>query len=288
MPSLKQRLARRDAMLVAGCANALMVRLVEDLGYEAAYVTGAGVTNMYLGLPDLSFITLDQLAAHVAAMRNVSELPLIVDADTGFGNAVNVGHTVRVLERAGASCIQIEDQVFPKRCGHFEGKEVVSREEFAAKIRAAVDARRSDETLILARTDARACKGFEDALERARLALEAGADCLFVEAPESLEEIRAVPAALDAPCLLNLVFGGKTPLVSQRELAEMGYAMVLYANAALQAAITGMRELMTELLQVGSLDRLAGRLASFDERQSLVRKQDFDALERRYAIDSGT
>src|SRR5579871_5721896 len=184
---LNERLDRRDALLVPGCANALMARIVEDLGYEAAYVTGAGVTNMFLGIPDLSFITLTQLAEHVAAMRDAVRLPLIVDADTGFGNAVNVGYTIKVLERAGADCIQIEDQVFPKRCGHFAGKAVIDSDEFIAKIKAAVDARTNEHLMIMARTDARACTSFEDAVERAQAALEAGADMLFVEAPQSLE-----------------------------------------------------------------------------------------------------
>jgi 2-methylisocitrate lyase-like PEP mutase family enzyme len=280
----KDRIAHRDAMLLPGVPNALTARIAEDLGFEAVYVTGAGVTNTYLGLPDLSFVDLSLLADHVRAIRDAVQVPIVVDADTGFGNAVNVGHTVRVLESAGASCIQLEDQVFPKRCGHFEGKEVVPAEEFVAKIRAAVDARRHDDTLILARTDAVACTNFDDAVERMHRAREAGADVLFIEAPRTLDDIRRVPSVADAPFLLNLVYGGNTPILSQAELAEMGYALVLYANAALQAAVTGMQRVLGHVLQTGSIDGVQDDLATFTERQRLVNKPAFDALEIRYAV----
>ncbi|MPZ98903.1 MAG: carboxyvinyl-carboxyphosphonate phosphorylmutase [Dehalococcoidia bacterium] len=282
---LRERLERRDAMLVPGAPNALTARIIEDLGFEAAYVTGAGVTNMFLGLPDLSFISLPQLVEHVAAMREATTLPLIVDADTGFGNAVNAGYSVKMLERAGANCIQIEDQTFPKRCGHFEGKEVVPTAEFLARIQAALDARASDATMILARTDAAACTSFEDALDRAHRAREVGADALFIEGPRAVEEIRRIPGEFDAPVLLNLVYGGDTPILGQAELAEMGFAMVLYANAALQAAVTGMQEVLGHIRQTGSIEGVMGRVATFDERQRLVDKPKYDDLERRYATD---
>lgn len=281
---LRQRIAQRDALLLPGCGNALTARIAEDVGFEAIYVSGSSVTNSFLGVPDLSLISLTQLAEHVAAMREVVALPIIVDADTGFGNAVSVGRTVRVLERAGANCIQIEDQVFPKRCGHFEGKEVVAVEEFVAKIKAATDARSESGTLIMGRTDAVACTGFEDALERANAALEAGADCLFVEGPRTLDEIRAIPKALNAPVLLNLVFGGDTPILGQQDLAGMGYAMVLYAGAAVQAAISATQQVLGHILRTGSIDGVVGQVATFDERQRVVNKPDYDELERRYAV----
>jgi 2-methylisocitrate lyase-like PEP mutase family enzyme len=282
---LRDRLARRDAMMLPGCPNALAARVVEDLGFEAAYVTGAGVTNTFLGMPDLSFISLDLLAQHVAAMREVVDLPLIVDSDTGFGNAINVGQAVRQLERAGANCIQIEDQVFPKRCGHFDGKEVVESAEFISKIQAAVDARRDPDTLIMARTDAIACTGFEDAIARVNRAVEAGADCVFVEGPRTPEEIRAIPSAVAAPALLNLVYGGNTPILGQRELAEAGYSVVLYANAALQASITGMQRVLGHIQRTGSIDGVLDDVATFAERQRLIGKPHFDELGQRYATD---
>lgn len=272
-------------MLVPGCANALAGRVAEDLGFEAVYVTGAGVSNTFLGLPDLSFVGLPELVEHVFAIREVVEIPLIVDADTGFGNALNVGRTVQMLERAGANCIQLEDQVFPKRCGHFEGKEVVPTEEFVARIRAALDARRDAETLIMARTDAAACTGLDDAIDRANQAREAGADCLFIEGPRSREELERIPREVDGPVLINLVYGGNTPVLARDELAEMGYAMVLYANAALQAAVAGMQRVLGHLRATGSIAGVMDELATFEERQRLVRKPHYDELERRYATD---
>src|ERR1700740_3008925 len=213
---------------------------------------------MSLGLPDLSFIDLTQIVQHTMAIRNVTDLPLVVDADTGFGNAVNVAHTIRMLERAGASAVQIEDQVRPKRCGHFTGKEVVPSQEMAAKVRAAVDARRSDELLIIARTDARAVEGFQAALDRAALYVESGADVIFIEAPESEEEMRRIPASLPVPQLVNLVVGGRTPILGQADLAEMGFAMALYANVALQGAILGMQNALGALARDGRMDEDGG------------------------------
>ncbi len=196
---LRSKLEERRGLLVPGAADALSARVIASLGFEAIYITGAGVTNALLGMPDLGFISLPELAQQTSAIREAVELPIIVDADTGFGNALNVRHTVQVLERAGANAIQIEDQVFPKRCGHFSGKQVIAAEEMMAKIRAAADARRSQDFLIIARTDARAEHGFQAAIDRAAKWIEAGADVTFVEAPESLEEVKRIPALLRVP-----------------------------------------------------------------------------------------
>ncbi|MBE9558030.1 MAG: isocitrate lyase/phosphoenolpyruvate mutase family protein, partial [Proteobacteria bacterium] len=211
---------RRGATLLPGVANALAARVVEDLGFEALYVTGAGVTNTFLGVPDLGFIGIPELVEHVSAIRDVTELPIIVDADTGFGNALNVRHAVRRLERAGANAIQIEDQVMPKKCGHFTGKEVIPTADMLAKVRAAVDSRQDKDFMIIARTDARAVEGFDAAIDRAGAFIEAGADITFVEAPESLDEVRRIPELLGAPQLVNMVVGGKTPIIDQGELAK--------------------------------------------------------------------
>lgn len=280
--TFKTMLEERRAVLLPGAPNALTARIIEALGFEAIYVTGAGVTNMALGLPDLAFIDLTQIAQVTASIREVTELPLIVDADTGFGNAINVGHSVRVLERAGASAIQIEDQLSPKRCGHFEGKALVPAPEMAAKVRAAVDARRSAETLIVARTDARAVEGIDGAIERAERYIEAGADVTFVEAPRNEDEMRAIASRLSVPQLANLVVGGKTPIVDQSTLAGMGFAITLYANVALQGAILGMRNALTALSRDGRMDE-SDLVASFAERQRYVDKDHFDELDRRYA-----
>jgi len=272
----------RRGVIVPGAFNALSARVAEDLGFEAIYITGAGVTNMWFGLPDQGFVGLAEMADHTARIRDAVRLPLIVDADTGFGNALNVRHAVRTLERAGADCIQLEDQIAPKRCGHFEGKAVISTEEAVSKIKAAVDARQDPDLLILARTDACAVLGFEAAIERAQKFAEAGADILFVEAVTSAEQIRALPQRLDRPQLMNMVIGGKTPVFGAEDLGGMGYGLVLYANAALQGAVVGMQKALTVLRDARRLEEDPALVAPFAERQRLVGKPAWDALERRY------
>ena len=282
--AFRARLSAGGAILVPGAVNALAARIIADLGFEAIYLSGAGLTNTYLGMPDLGFVGLQEIAQHTAAIRNVTDLPIVVDADTGFGNALNVRHTIRTLERAGASAVQIEDQVSPKRCGHFAGKDVVGLDEARSRIRAAADARQDPNLLILARTDARATQGFEAALERAQAFVEDGADITFVEAPESIEEIRAIPGRLaGTPQLVNLVVGGRTPILELAELEGFGFALVLYANVALQSAIQGMQAGLGALKQAGRMDE-SGPVASFRERQRLVDKPLYDALEKRYEI----
>ncbi|MBB4225486.1 isocitrate lyase/PEP mutase family protein [Variovorax sp. 375MFSha3.1] len=273
----------RRGVLVPGAFNALSARVIEDLGFEAIYVTGAGVTNMWFGLPDQGFMGLHEIADHTARIRDAVGLPLIVDADTGFGNALNVRHTVRVLERAGADCIQFEDQVAPKRCGHFSGKDVISTEEAVNKIKAAVDARTDPDLLVMARTDAAATLGFEAAIERAQKFSEAGADILFVEAVTTADEIRALPQRLKKPQLMNMVIGGRTPIFGAEELAGLGYGIVLYANAALQGAVAGMQKALTVLRDTKRVDEDPALVVPFAERQRLVGKPELDALEKRYA-----
>jgi len=280
--ALRRLAEARRGVLVPGAFNAMSARIVEDLGFEALYVTGAGVTNMYLGLPDQAFMGLHEIADHTARIRDAVNLPLLVDADTGFGNALNVRHTVRVLERAGADCIQLEDQVSPKRCGHFSGKAVIETDEMLGKIKAAVDARHDSDLLVMARTDAAAVHGFEAAIERAQKFAEAGADILFVEAVTQAEEVRAMPQRLGKPQLMNMVIGGRTPTFGAQELGELGYGFVLYANAALQGAVAGMQKALTVLRDHRRLDEDPALVAPFAERQRLVGKPDWDALERLY------
>ncbi|MGJ7506650.1 isocitrate lyase/PEP mutase family protein [Variovorax sp. GT1P44] len=279
---LKALAEARRGVIVPGAFNALSAKVIEDLGYEAVYVTGAGVTNMWFGMPDQGFMGLHEIADHTARIRDAVNVPLIVDADTGFGNALNVRHTVRVLERAGADCIQLEDQVAPKRCGHFSGKEVVPTEEAVGKIKAAVDARHDPDFLILARTDACAVHGFEAAIERAAKFAEAGADILFVEAVTTADEIRALPRRLGKPQLMNMVIGGKTPIFGAQELGELGFGIVLYANAALQGALAGMQKALTVLRDDKRLDEDPLLVMPFAERQRLVGKPEWAALEKRY------
>ncbi|NUB11548.1 carboxyvinyl-carboxyphosphonate phosphorylmutase [Azospirillum brasilense] len=281
--SLKTLVEARRGAIVPGAFNALSAKVVEDLGFEAIYVTGAGVTNMWFGMPDQGFMGLAEIADHTARIRDAVSVPLIVDADTGFGNALNVYHTVRTLERAGADCIQLEDQVAPKRCGHFSGKDVISTEEAVSKIKAATDARRDADLLIMARTDAAAVHGFEAAVERAQRFTEAGADILFVEAVTTADDIRALPQRLEKPQLMNMVIGGRTPIVNATELAELGYGIVLYANAALQGAVAGMQKALTVLRDDKEVKESSGLVTPFAERQRLVGKPGWDALEKIYS-----
>jgi len=283
---LRQRLVRGAGVLLPGAANALAARLIAASGFEAVYVTGAGIANTALGGPDLGLVTLTELVDHVAAISDAVAVPLIVDADTGFGNALNLRRAVRLLERAGANAIQVEDQVFPKRCGHFEGKAVISAAAMVQKIRAAVDARRDPDLLIIARTDARAVEGLDAAIDRAAAYREAGADILFVEAPQSVAELEVIPARLPGPHLANIVFGGKTPALPAERLASMGFSGIVYANAALQAAVAGMSRVLRHLAATGSLAGVEDLLASFAERQSLVDYAGFATLDLRYAEPS--
>ena len=283
--TLRAAVAERRALLVPGAADALAARIIEDLGFEAVYLTGAGLANAAFGVPDLGLVTLTEVVNAVAAITDVCALPLIVDADTGFGNALNVIRAVRLLERAGANALQIEDQIFPKRCGHFDGKAVIPPGEMVMKIRAAVDSRVSPDLLIIARTDARAAEGLTAAIERAQAYVEAGADVTFVEAPVTVEEMRRIPASIPVPQVANMVVGGRTPLLPASTLREMGFALVLYANAALQASVHAMRDVLGTLRQDGSVARVSDRLAPFELRQQVVKKAAWDQLDAKYRHD---
>jgi 2-methylisocitrate lyase-like PEP mutase family enzyme len=281
---LKALLARRNATLAPGAANALFARVIEDTGFELAYVSGAGIANMQLGVPDIGLTTLTEIADTVAAISDVVALPLLVDADTGFGNALNMRRSIRMLERAGAAGVQIEDQVFPKKCGHFAGKDVIALAEMVQKIKAAVDSRHDQDFQIVARTDARAIEGLDGAIARAHAFIEAGADATFVEAPLTEAELAQIARDLPVPQIANIVHGGLTPHLSQAKLAQMGFGLVLYANASLQAALKASQTVLTALKRDGSLDAVADQLADFEERQRAVGKDTYDALERRYAV----
>jgi 2-methylisocitrate lyase-like PEP mutase family enzyme len=278
----------RDAIVpgaghvMPGAANALAARVIEETGHQMLFVSGAAVANTYLGVPDIGLLSLTELASHVAAIRNAVDLPLLVDADTGFGNAISVVHTVRTLERAGANAIMLEDQTFPKRCGHFEGKDVVPCAEMVTKIKAAVDARQDANLMILARTDARAVEGLQGALDRANAYREAGADFLFVEAPVDADEMARIPREVPGAHVCNLVVGGKTPVLPREQLAAMGYAVVLYANVALQASLLAMQQALLHLRESGSSQGIEGQLMTFRERQQMVEAGHYNGLSQRY------
>ncbi len=279
---LKTILTARSAAILPGTPNALFARVIAQHGFPAVYVTGAGIANMSYGVPDIGLVTLAELADHVAAIADAVDLPILADADTGFGNPLNVMRSVRLLERAGAAGIQLEDQVFPKKCGHFAGKQVIARAEMVGKIKAACDARHDGDLQIVARTDARAIEGIEAAIDRAQAYVEAGADATFVEAPLDAAELARIARELAVPQIANMVFGGLTPPASRDELSALGFGGVLYANAALQAALKAVDDVMAALRRDGSLAQVADRLAGFEQRQQAVGKPHYDALEQRY------
>lgn len=281
----RARCTAREALIVPGAGNALTARVIEQAGFEAIYVTGAGIANTVLGAPDIGLVTMSELSATTSAIAEITAKPLIVDVDTGFGNALNTQRTVRVVERAGAFAVQLEDQVFPKKCGHFSGKAVIPLAEAVSKVKAALDAREDPNLLVIARTDARSIEGLEAALERAEAFIEAGADLTFVEAPQNCDELRTIGERLNAPQVANMVVGGRTPLTTKEELAAMGYAVVLYANTPLQAAMRAMSEVLSALHSDGNVNAVIDRLADFDERQTIVAKAEYDALEARYRVD---
>lgn len=245
---LRKLLAGPDMLVAPGAYDGITARLIEQAGFSAVYMTGAG-TSASFGLPDYGLLTMTEMVGNAARITAATGLPLIADGDTGYGTELNVVRTVQEHERAGTAGIHIEDQVSPKRCGHLEGKELVSREEFAAKIRAAVATRRDPDFLVIARTDARSVLGFEESILRANAALEAGADMAFVESPETLEEVEAVPRRVKGPCLLNVVWGGKTPQVDMRDAQGMGYRLAILPGVLLKtvygacdAALAALRE----------------------------------------------
>jgi len=269
-------------IIMPGAGNALAARIIESTGHQCLLVSGAAVTNNFLGTPDIGLISLSELVNHVAAIRNSVNIPILVDADTGFGNAINVRHTVRSVERAGANAIFIEDQTYPKRCGHFDNQEIIAKDEMVQKIKAAVDARLDPDMLILARTDARSVEGLEAAFDRARAYQEAGADMLFVEAPRSVEELAAIPREVPGIHICNMVIGGKTPIPSREELGRMGYSLVAYANAALQAAMLGMQKILQHLHDTGSIVGAEELVLMFAERQKLLDGDFYRDLANKY------
>jgi 2-methylisocitrate lyase-like PEP mutase family enzyme len=280
---LRRELVRGAGHIMPGAANALAGRVIEAAGHRMMMVSGAAVANTYLGVPDIGLVSVTELAAHVAAVREAVNIPILADADTGFGNAINTRRTVKLLERAGANAIMLEDQTYPKRCGHFEGKDVIPKDEMVAKLKAAVDARIDPDLMILARTDARAVEGFEAALDRARAYQEAGADFLFVEAPLTKDELLAIPREVPGIHLCNMVIGGKTPLLPRAELAKAGYAVICYANAALQASLLAMQQVLEHLHAEGSIVGIEDQLMMFAERQKVLDADKYKELEKRYA-----
>lgn len=282
---LRALLDRPGPLVLPGCSDALTARLAVAAGFDAVYATGAGIANTLLGLPDVGLTTMTELVDQVARIAAAVDVPIVADIDTGFGNAINARRAVVEFERAGVAAIQIEDQVFPKRCGHFSGKEIVPMGEMLAKLRAVLDARRDPALVVIARTDALAVDGFEAAIERGCAFAEAGADIVFIEAPVLLDELAALPGRVPAPLIANMVEGGRTPLLGTDELGAMGYRIVLFANTAMRVGARAMRDALTELRATGDSRPLQDRMLSWEDRQALVGLPEIEALEARYRVD---
>jgi methylisocitrate lyase len=271
-----------SAIQVPGAPNALAARMIEDAGFEALYLSGAALSAGVMALPDVGLFTLTELVQQVSYITARVAIPAIVDADTGFGEAVNVERTVAELERAGAAAIQLEDQVLPKRCGHLSGKILVAAEAMCAKLRAAAAARADDDTVIIARTDARAAEGFDAAVERAKRYLDAGADWVFPEALTTREEFAKFAAAIDAPLLANMTEFGKSPLLEFGELADIGYKVVIYPVTLLRVAMKAMETTLSILADEGTQKELLDLMQTRQELYDLLDYEGYEARDREY------
>ena len=281
--SLRQRLADSSILVAPGAYDAFTARLIETTEFEAVYFSGAGLSYTSLASPDLGLLTQAEMVDRVRSIANAIDVPLIADGDTGYGNATNVRRTVQLYEQAGASAIQLEDQQFPKRCGHFAGKELVPTDEMVGKIRAAVSARESAEFLIIARTDAASVTGIEAAIERSQQYARAGADVLFVESPRSEEELRTVAQALSGTLLMaNMVEGGKTPLVKAETLEQLGYSLVIYPNSLTRRFAHAGLALLQELRRSGTTKDMNQQMMSFGDLNELLNLETFRTFEDEY------
>lgn len=284
--SLKARLAQERVLPAPGIYDALTASLAAAAGFEALYLSGAAIAYTRLGRPDIGLVSMTEVAEVIALVRDRVPTPVIVDADNGYGNALNVQRTVRTFERAGASALQLEDQTMPKRCGHLQDKSLISTAEMIGKIKAAVDARASEETLIIARTDAVAVEGFEPAIERARLYAEAGADVLFVEAPRSQDQLATVTRALGngLPLLVNMVEGGDTPLATTEELGELGFKIVIFPGGIVRALARTAQAYYRSLFTNGSNEPFREHMFDFSALNGLIGTADLLAQGREYDV----
>ena len=284
MTGLAQRLTRRELLVAPGCYDALSALLVERAGFDAAYVSGASIAYTRFGRPDIGLVSFSEVADTVGSIRERVAIPLIVDMDTGFGNALNVQRTVRLLARAGASALQLEDQVTPKRCGHLDEKRLIGTGEMVGKIKAALDARPSDEVLLIARTDAIAVEGFEAALERAQAYADAGADVLFIEAPRSRAELEKVVSQFQGrtPLLANMIEGGKTPLMDAAALQALGYSIAIFPGGTVRALAHALGEYFASLNAHGTTAQFRDRMLDFNGINDLVGTGEMLDTGRRY------
>jgi 2-methylisocitrate lyase-like PEP mutase family enzyme len=279
-PTLKELMEIRRPVVAPGVYNALTAKLAAGVGFDALYMTGYGTAAAARGLPDLGLLTMTEMLDTLRAIADAVDIPVIADADTGYGNAINVTRTVREYEKAGAAALHIEDQVWPKRCGHMTGKQVIPRDEMAAKVRAATDSRTSEDFLIIARTDALAVEGWEAAIERAHAYVDAGADIIFVEAPETVEQMERIPREVTAPCLINMA--PRTPALSVQRLGSLGYAIAIFPGVCLVATIEANLEALRTFKQSGQPKQLTDSLEAFMEFNQFLGASQYAELEQRY------
>jgi methylisocitrate lyase len=280
-----RELLDRDQVLVApGAFNALTAKVVEKQGFECVYAPGAGIANTQLGLPDVGLLTMTEMVGQVRYICNATRLPVIADMDTGYGNAINLYRTIREFIQAGVAGVQIEDQVTPKRCGHFGGKEVVSSKEMVNKIQAAVDARGDSGLVIVARTDARSILGLDEAISRAKAYVEAGADVIFIEAPESVDEMQKITSEITSvPLLANMVEHGKTPLLSNDELEKLGFRIVIYPNSTMRSAVKASEKVLNHLYQRGTTNDIKDEIMiTMKERADITGLDSVKEMEKKY------
>ena len=282
--TLRELLAGPDLVMAPGVADALNARLVTREGFKVIYMTGSGTTASRLGMPDIGLLTMTEMVDNAGRIADASGLPVIADADTGYGGPINVQRTTRAYERAGVAGIHIEDQQWPKRCGHLQGKTLIPAAEMAAKVRAATDAREDKDFVVIARTDALSVEGFEQALDRGRLYEEAGADMIFIEALNTPDQLAAVPRSFRVPTLFNMASSGKTPFLSAQEIQKLGFKVVIYPNFMLLAAVTAAQGVLRELKKTGSIAGLANKITTFTELFDLVGMREVQELEQRYGV----
>ncbi len=283
---LRQLLARKEALVAPGAFNALSARLIQRAGFDAAYMSGAGTVTAMTALPDIGLLSVTEMALNARYITSAVGIPVFADADTGYGNAINVLRTVREYEQAGLAGLHIEDQIAPKRCGHLAGKECISTEEMVGKIRAAVSARSDPDFVIIARVDARAPLGFDEAVRRGRAYLEAGADVIFPEALESREEFRDYARAVKAPLLANMAEFGKTPYLTAREFEELGYRIVIFATSGLRVALRAMELFFADLKRTGTQTGWLERMMTRTEVYDLIDYPRYTELEREFIGDA--
>ncbi|MGO9702891.1 MAG: oxaloacetate decarboxylase [Xanthobacteraceae bacterium] len=288
--SFLARLHRQPILIAPGIYDALTALIAERAGFEALYISGAGISHSRLGRPDIGLVSMSEVVQTVALIRDRVSAHLVVDADTGYGNALNVERTVRLLERAGANAIQLEDQDFPKRCGHLDNKSLIPAQEMVGKVKAAVDTRASKDTVIIARTDAVAVEGFDRAMARAALYRDAGADMLFVEAPRQRDELARIAALLgkSAPLMVNMVEGGKTPVLPASELETIGFAFVIFPGAIVRTLAKAAEEFYGSLKAHGTTEPFRARMFDFDGLNRLIGTPEMLARGRRYEGDESS